>query len=121
MRRIILVHKYLSCFVAPAMVFFALSGAWQAYRFNDDSKDGSYKAPEMIQTLSHLHKAERLSGAGAGWFRAGQTALAAAFLVTAMLGVSMAFRLTRPSWKVWACLAAGVAVPLLLALASRAG
>jgi len=121
MRRMTLVHKYLSCFVAPAMVFFALSGAWQAYRLNEDRKDGSYAAPESLKVLSHMHKAERLSGSAGDWFRAAQVTLAAAFGLTALLGVSLAFRLTRPLWKVWVCLAAGVAVPLLLALAARTG
>jgi len=121
MNRLARVHKYLSCFVAPAMLFFAVSGAWQAYRLNDSRKDGSYMAPAALQELSKIHKAERLAGAAAGWFRAGQLLLAAAFVVTAMLGVVMALQRTRPIWVVWACLAAGVIVPSLLALAARAG
>jgi hypothetical protein len=52
-------HRYLSCFVAPAMIFFAISGAWQA------------------------------------------------------------FRLTRPAWRVWVLLGAGIALPALLAWATR--
>jgi len=121
MKRLTRVHKYLSCFVAPAMLFFAISGAWQAYRLNDSRKDGSYVAPAALQELSKIHKAERLSGVTGDWFRAGQLVLAVAFAVTALLGVVMALKLTRPVWLVWACLAAGVAVPSLLAMAARSG
>jgi hypothetical protein len=42
------------------------------------------------------------------------------FVATAVIGVVMAFRIARPVWMVWACLAAGTALPMLLAVAARA-
>ena len=42
MKRLMRIHLFLSCLVAPAMIFFAVSGAWQAYRFQQTRKDGSY-------------------------------------------------------------------------------
>lgn len=119
MKGLFRIHKYLSCFVAPAMLFFAVSGAWQAFRLHEDRKDGSYTAPEALKQLSEAHKAERLHGATAAWFKGGQLALAAGFVATAILGVVMAFKVTKPVWLVWACLAAGVAIPLMLAIATR--
>lgn len=119
MRRLMTIHRYLSCFVAPAMLFFAISGAWQAFRFQETRKDGSYVAPVALQTLSHLHKAERLSGPYAELFRYGQLFVAAAFVATALVGLAMAFRIGRPAWAVWVCLAAGVALPVCLAIAAR--
>ena len=113
-------HRYLSCFVAPAMLFFAISGAWQAFRLQEDRKDGSYLAPAALKLMSQLHKAERLSGATAGWFRAAQLLLAVAFVATALIGIVMALRSARPRWLVAVCLAAGAAIPLLLALAAHA-
>ena len=47
MKRLLRIHLYLSCFVAPAMLFFAVSGAWQAFRFQERKKDGSYRAPSL--------------------------------------------------------------------------
>ena len=121
MKRLMRLHRYLSCIVAPAMLFFAVSGAWQAFRLHENRKDGSYRAPLALQQLSEVHKAERLSGAAANWFRAFEVTLAATFITTAILGIVMAFRLTRPVWLVWVCLVAGAAIPVLVALAARAG
>jgi hypothetical protein len=119
LKRLMLIHRYLSCFVAPAMLFFAVSGAWQAYRFQESRKDGSYTAPEILETLSHVHKAEQLSDGAKPWFRAGQLLLALAFVSTALIGVVMALRITRPAWKIWVWLAAGTILPIVLALAAR--
>ena len=121
MKRLKRIHRYLSCLVAPAMLFFAISGAWQAFRLHESKKDGSYTAPVALEQLSKVHKAERLSGAAATWFRVGQLLLAATFVATAVIGVIMAVRITRPAWLVWACLGAGVVLPIVLALAARAG
>lgn len=102
------------------MLFFAVSGAWQAFRLQETKKDGSYTAPPVLARLSEVHKAERLAGTAGTLFRAVQLALAAMFATTAIVGLIMAFRIARPVWIVWACLAAGTAVPVLLAVAARA-
>jgi VIT1/CCC1 family predicted Fe2+/Mn2+ transporter len=119
MKRLMRIHRYLSCFVAPAMLFFAVSGAWQAFRFQDTRKDGSYVAPPILKDLSQVHKAENIQGAAATAFRAGQVLVALSFIVTAIIGVVMAFRITRPAWLVGICLLAGVALPALLFLVAR--
>jgi hypothetical protein len=115
MRALNRIHRYVSCFIAPAMLFFAVSGAWQAFRLQETRKDGSYVAPRALALLSDIHKAERLSGTAGTLFRAGQAALAAAFVVTAVLGLVMGFRMTRPRWPFWACLVAGILLPVVLA------
>ena len=116
MKRLMRIHRYLSCALAPAMLFFAASGAWQTFSFNDTQKDGSYTAPAVLQALSRVHKADHLKGAAANLFRGGELAIALLFLVTATLGIVMALRLSRPVWPAWLCLAAGLALPALLAL-----
>jgi hypothetical protein len=121
MKRLMRIHLYLSCFVAPVMLFFAVSGAWQAFRFQETKKDGSYRAPAALSLLSDIHKAEHLSGASGNLLRGGQVAIAAAFVATAIVGLVMAFRVARHGWLLWACLAAGVVIPLLLVVAARAG
>jgi hypothetical protein len=115
------IHRYLSCFVAPVMLFFAISGAWQAFRLHETRKDGSYTAPAALARLSDIHKAEDLKGTRGTIFEVGQVLLAAAFAVTAVIGIVMAFRIARPVWLVWLTLAAGVVVPVLLALPAEGG
>jgi hypothetical protein len=113
-------HRYLSCFIAPAMIFFAVSGAWQSFRLHEDNKDGSYHAPAALAVLSQAHKAERLSKTTGIWLKAGEVAIAAAFLVTAVLGLIMGVRLAGgKKWAVWSLLAAGTILPILIAVASR--
>jgi len=116
MRGINRLHRYVSCFIAPAMLFFAASGAWQAFRLQESRKDGSYVAPRALTVLSAIHKADRISGVRGLLFRAGQGALAVAFVGTAILGLVMGFRMTRPRWPFWACLVAGIVVPIVLAV-----
>ena len=121
MKRLLRLHRYLSLLVAPAMLFFAISGAWQAYRFQETRKDGSYTAPAVLENLSRVHMAEKLRGPAAPWFRAAQLTVAALFVATALVGIVMALKIGRPRWLVWLCLAAGTAVPALLAILARAG
>ena len=120
MRLLLRIHRYLGCFLAPAMLFFAVSGAWQAFRLHETKKDGSYSAPPVLARLSEVHKAERISGTAGTLFRVGELAVAVMFATTAIIGLVMAFRIARPVWLVWACLAGGTALPVLLAVAARA-
>jgi hypothetical protein len=119
LKRLMRIHRYLSCFVAPAMLFFAVSGAWQSFRLHESRKDGSYTAPRALVALSQVHKAEKLSGAAGTLFRVGQFAVAVSFIVTAVIGIVMAFRIARPVWWVWFCLIAGVALPSILFMAAH--
>jgi hypothetical protein len=112
-------HRFLSLFVAPAMIFFAVSGALQSYRLQEDRKDGSYHAPQALKTMGEIHKAERLPPAGKPVFRAAQLVLAAVFLATALAGVAIGFRTARSAWPIWAALLAGTALPLVVVLATR--
>jgi hypothetical protein len=114
-------HRVLSCFVAPAMVFFAVSGAWQAFRLQQSTKDGSYQAPAALELLSQAHMAEKLSPEGKLFFRLSQLTLASIFVLTAVLGLVMAHRITRPAWKVWVWGGAGALRPVLLYWVARAG
>ncbi len=120
MKTLMRAHRYLSCFIAPAMIFFAVSGAWQAFRLHEDRKDGSYKAPVAMSILSEAHKAEKLSKTTGIWLKAGEVAIASTFVVTGVLGLIMGVRLAgEKRWAVWSLLAAGTLFPILLAVAAR--
>jgi hypothetical protein len=111
-------HRFLSLFVAPAMIFFAVSGALQSYRLHEDQKSG-YKAPQTLKAIGEIHKAEKLPPGGKPFFRAAQLALATVFLLAALAGIAIGFKTARPVWPVWAALAAGTALPLVVVLATR--
>lgn len=51
-----LAHLYLGIFTAPAILFFAFTGALQTLSLNDRSPDGSYTPPHWISVLAQIHK-----------------------------------------------------------------
>ena len=55
MRRIARYHLYLGCLFAPLIMFFAVTGTWQALNLHRSLKDGSYRAPPLLVRLSEVH------------------------------------------------------------------
>ncbi|MGA7155583.1 MAG: PepSY domain-containing protein [Acidobacteriaceae bacterium] len=50
-------HLFTGLFIAPAILFFALSGALQTFNLHENSHTGgAYKPPTWIVTLSQIHK-----------------------------------------------------------------
>jgi hypothetical protein len=108
------IHLYLGCLFAPALIFFAVSGAWQLYRLHDTKKDGSYTAPSALSALSAVHMNSHLPGKKPSEFtpmRAFTVAVATGLVITTALGVVLAFRFSRSKLTPAAWLIAGVAVP----------
>lgn len=56
LKTIRIVHLYLGVFIAPAILFFAFTGALQTYSLHDVAKDGSYRPASWIVFLAQLHK-----------------------------------------------------------------
>ena len=121
MRLVMRWHRYLSLSVAPAMLFFAISGAWQTFRLHESRKDGSYHAPVVLESLSRLHKAEELKGSIGNVFRVGELVIALVFASTAVLGIYMGFKLGKHGRAPWVAVAAGILVPFLLAWIGYSG
>ena len=124
MKKLRLIHLYLGSLFGPLLIVFAVSGGWQVFRFNDAKKDGSYKPAKAITLFTDIHKDAVLPGvsrrtpsaAAMRWF-----ALAAAIglTLTTILGIVMAYRLSRRPALVTLLLFAGVAVPAALLLLAR--
>jgi hypothetical protein len=51
-----LIHLYVGVFIAPAIVFFALTGAIQTLSLHVSAKGGAYKPANWIIRLAQLHK-----------------------------------------------------------------
>jgi hypothetical protein len=51
-----LIHLYVGVFIAPAIVFFAFSGAIQTLSLHVSAKSGAYKPANWIIVLAQLHK-----------------------------------------------------------------
>lgn len=138
------VHVYLSVFVAPSLIFFALTGALQTFRIPDLKA-----APVVVQKLARLHKddvfavkpakpprpakkpgdpaaaaakppepkpAPRPATEALKWFFATVSVMIA---VTTSLGLWMALAYYRRRGWIWGLAIAGTAIPVaLLALAA---
>ena len=49
-------HLYLGVFTAPALIFFAFTGALQTFSLHESTQGSSYKPPAWIASLAQLHK-----------------------------------------------------------------
>src|ERR1700739_1228923 len=103
-------HLYLGCLFAPILIFFAVSGTWQLYRFHDTTKDGSYVAPEPLKVMSAVHMNSHLPGRRAREYTPIKTCFVAApvgLIGTTLLGLVMAYRVSSTALPPTLCLVAG--------------
>src|ERR1700722_6393355 len=49
-------HLYIGVFIAPALLFFAFTGALQTFSLHETTQGSSYKPPAWLATLAQLHK-----------------------------------------------------------------
>jgi hypothetical protein len=50
------IHLYLGVFTAPALLFFAFTGALQTFSLHETTRGSSYKPPAWAVTLGQIHK-----------------------------------------------------------------
>ena len=114
MKMLRLIHLYLGCFFAPLLLFFVGTGATQVFDLHESKKDGSYRAPAVLEALSEVHLHQRLPGRGPErsmpfrWF---SVVMALGIVTTTALGIIMAFRFSQKPRVVWGMLAAGTLLP----------
>lgn len=144
------IHTWLGVFIAPSVIFFALTGALQLYGLHE-SRGGSYQPAPVIEKLGMLHKDQvfRLKpkrarpavtptapGAAKAAVpakpeegpRVGTVLLKALFLVVALaltavtaLGAWMALAHGRDREVAWGLLIAGAMLPVLLTVFAQGG
>ncbi len=51
-----LIHLYLGVFIAPALLFFAFTGALQTFSLHETTRGSSYKPPAWAVMLAQIHK-----------------------------------------------------------------
>jgi hypothetical protein len=51
-----LTHLYLGVFIAPALIFFAFTGALQTFSLHETTRGSSYKPPAWAVVLAQIHK-----------------------------------------------------------------
>lgn len=121
MQRLRSIHLYLGCIFGPLLFYFAVSGIWQTLKLHL-APDGSGK----LAVLSTIHTSRALKTSGISTLsspllEAFVIAMAVGLMITAIIGVVMAFRFGRRRGVVIGSLAAGVLLPLLLITLSWLG
>ncbi len=109
MQKLRSIHLYLGCIFAPLLLFFAVSGIWQAL---------GIRTPllRLISTIHTLHDLK--SGAGLSSFplKIFVLIMTVSFIVMTILGVVMALKYGRSRPAVYCSLAFGVIFPLMFIL-----
>ncbi|WP_458071986.1 PepSY domain-containing protein [Rhodanobacter sp. BL-MT-08] len=54
------VHLYLGVFMAPALLFFAITGGLQTFSLHETTRGSSYTPPAWLATLALLHKKQTI-------------------------------------------------------------
>lgn len=49
-------HLYFGVFTAPALLFFAFTGALQSVNLHEDARGSDYRPPTWIVSIAHMHK-----------------------------------------------------------------
>ena len=56
LRYLRLIHLYTGIFIAPALLFFAFTGALQTFSLHETTRGSSYKPPAWAVMLAQIHK-----------------------------------------------------------------
>ena len=112
-------HLYLGCFFAPLLVFFILTGWYQTVVPN--RVKSASEAETLWQKLRVVHsdqiypsEQEFEKPSSPKLFQALVVVMSIAATLTVVLGLVLSFKLIRPVWPVWLCLALGIFLPTLL-------
>jgi hypothetical protein len=134
------IHLYLGTLFAPAILFFAITGALQTFSFHERTRGSNYEPPVLLMKLAQLHKKQTLTiapkkpapqDAKRGASEAAKPSMPTATLlmkwftflmgvglvVTTLLGIYMSFKYNRNRLLVWGLLIAGTVLPAIFALA----
>jgi hypothetical protein len=118
-------HAYIGLFIAPSVLFFALTGALQI--FNLHEAHDSYTPPPLIQKLSAVHQDQVFEASDAHHHAPGDDdkvtgatlalkwyfcAVAVGLAVSTLIGIWMGLTQIRRKGLAWILLIAGTLLPL---------
>jgi hypothetical protein len=116
-------HLHLGCFFAPLLLFYVATGWYQT--FNPHRAKGLGEAEGWMGRLRSVHVDQIYPRSGVvryaapKVFRALVAVMAAAFILTVVLGVILAFRSLRQKWLLALSLLLGVLLPGLILWAGQ--
>ena len=137
LKRVRQFHLWLGTFFAPAILFFAFTGALQTFSFHESQPGSTYKPPAWIVKLAQIHKKQNMVTRAPGPPRAKQPRrneegppkapettvstlalkwfvflMSTGLIATTVLGIYMAFQFSRDARVIWLLLGVGTLLPL---------
>ena len=112
------IHLYLGCIFAPLIIYFAISGAWQTFGFNDlPENETATQLQSFFHELSKPHLHATLPGVDP---KVGHSPvfdylvllMAISLVLTTGLGLILAFRFSRSPKLLFICVSAGLILPI---------
>src|SRR5687767_10439198 len=97
-------HLFLSCFFAPLLLFYVITGWYQTLSVNRNKSLGEQETFAAKLTSVHVDqiypspKAESYSPTLFKWL---VVTMSIALIITIALGMVLAFTVGRPKWAVW--------------------
>ena len=140
MRRARELHLYLGTFFAPAILFFAFTGALQTFSFHEGRPGETYQPPQWLRVLAQVHKKQTaalppgrpaqperreaprrpevkrpvsLATLALRWFT---LLMSLGLMATTALGIYMAFKFNPGRRLIWVLLVAGTVLPVAILL-----
>jgi hypothetical protein len=111
MQKLRSIHLDLGCIFAPLLLFFVISGVWQTLGLRSHLLD-------RLSTIHTSHMLKSNDGMSSYGLRFFVLMMTLSFIITTVLGIAMAVKFGRNRRAAYYCLAAGVALPMLLILIS---
>ena len=115
MKTIRSIHLYLGCVFAPMICFFAATGVLQILgRFFDQSRNNYFL--NLLSTIHHgrgLKTTHDIYNLSSGLMYGFVSIMALSLVLNVILGVMMAYKFGHRKTATW-CLAAGVAIPVII-------
>jgi uncharacterized iron-regulated membrane protein len=112
-------HTYLGVLFAPLLLFFVCSGWYQT--MNPDRRKAPGEAEGIVDKARSVHADALLPSPTVETyattpFRYFVAVMSAAFVITTVMGLVLAFRFSKRKWAVLVCFIAGFVLPLALLL-----
>jgi hypothetical protein len=108
-------HLFLSCFFAPMLLFYVVTGWYQT--LSQDRNKNSAEAQTLRAKLTSIHvdqiyPSEKAESFSPTLFKILVVLMSISLIVTLALGIYLAFNVGRPRWAVWVSLVLGIILPI---------
>ena len=109
-------HLFLSCFFAPMLLFYVVTGWYQT--LSQDRHKSAAEAQTLKAKLTSIHvdqiyPSEKAESFTPTLFKILVVIMSISLLISIALGIYLAFTVGRPRWAVWVSLVLGVLLPVL--------